>query len=287
MSDNSSSSITNLELIEKELEALKVIIKTRIKSYFDQSDEKIVFDLPNLEKYDTPYSKFLQKHQLNENERIVFLLALAREVYPLVLDPFLTKNTLYDLRFTEFGGISNDVNNSFIPTLQTALFLICGDDKLSIVNTLNMLSHRGKIFKVNLFNDADSKNIIDRPLYLSNAAVNCFLNENNPEAVTYATDFPATLLETDQTWDDLVFSKFTTEHLEELDTWLLHHDELLDEWNMAKYIRKGYKALFYGPPGTGKSLTATLLGKKIDKVVYRIDLSQVVSKYIGETEKKP
>ena len=285
MSDNSSLNITNLELIQKELEALEIIIKTRIKSYFDQSDEKLLFDLPNLDEYDSSYSQFLKKHNLNENERIVFLLALAREVYPLVLDPFLTKNSLYDLSFTEFGGVNNVVNNSFIPTLQTALFLICGDDKLAIVNTMNLLSHRGKIFKVNIFKDTDSKNIIDRPLSLSNAAVNSFLNENNPKAVTYARDFPATLLQTDQKWEDLVFSKFTIEHLEELDTWLFHHDELLNDWGMSKYIKKGYKALFYGPPGTGKSLTATLLGKKINKMVYRIDVSQVVSKYIGETEK--
>ena len=47
----------------------------------------------------------------------------------------------------------------------------------------------------------------------------------------------------------------------------------------------GYRALFYGPPGTGKSLTAAILGKMYELPVYRIDLSQVVSKYIGETEK--
>jgi SpoVK/Ycf46/Vps4 family AAA+-type ATPase len=54
---------------------------------------------------------------------------------------------------------------------------------------------------------------------------------------------------------------------------------------MKKKIKPGYRALFYGPPGTGKTLTATLLGKYTDKDVFRIDLSRVVSKYIGETEK--
>ncbi|MCC8186739.1 MAG: ATP-binding protein [Bacteroides sp.] len=43
--------------------------------------------------------------------------------------------------------------------------------------------------------------------------------------------------------------------------------------------------MFYGPPGTGKTLTATLLGKRTQRPVYRVDLSAVVSKYIGETEK--
>ena len=43
--------------------------------------------------------------------------------------------------------------------------------------------------------------------------------------------------------------------------------------------------MLYGPPGTGKTLTAALLGKFTNRDVYRIDLSMVVSKYIGQTEK--
>ena len=52
-----------------------------------------------------------------------------------------------------------------------------------------------------------------------------------------------------------------------------------------EYSVFGYRALFYGPPGTGKTLAATLLGKATKQPVFRIDLSMVVSKYIGETEK--
>ncbi len=54
---------------------------------------------------------------------------------------------------------------------------------------------------------------------------------------------------------------------------------------MGKRIKPGYRALFYGPPGTGKTLASTLLGKYTQKSVFRIDLSMVISKYIGETEK--
>ena len=48
--------------------------------------------------------------------------------------------------------------------------------------------------------------------------------------------------------------------------------------------RRGYSALFYGS-GTGKTLAASLLGKYTNREVYRIDLSMMASKYIGETEK--
>ena len=54
---------------------------------------------------------------------------------------------------------------------------------------------------------------------------------------------------------------------------------------MRTKLKPGYKVLFHGPPGTGKTLTAALLGKLYKLDVYRIDLSMVISKYIGDTEK--
>jgi SpoVK/Ycf46/Vps4 family AAA+-type ATPase len=48
---------------------------------------------------------------------------------------------------------------------------------------------------------------------------------------------------------------------------------------------KGYRVLFSGPPGTGKTMTAALMGKLMQRDVYRVDISRVSSKYIGETEK--
>ena len=67
--------------------------------------------------------------------------------------------------------------------------------------------------------------------------------------------------------------------------WLNHSDKLYADKNFSSKIKPGYRALFHGPPGTGKTLTASLLGMEFGKDVYRIDLSMVVSKYIGETEK--
>jgi len=59
----------------------------------------------------------------------------------------------------------------------------------------------------------------------------------------------------------------------------------MKEWKMRGKIKPGFKVLFHGPSGTGKTMTASLLGKYTGRDVYRIDLSMVVSKYIGETEK--
>jgi SpoVK/Ycf46/Vps4 family AAA+-type ATPase len=101
----------------------------------------------------------------------------------------------------------------------------------------------------------------------------------------YSADFPARELATLMEWEDLVLSEATIIGLKELLVWPLHGRTLINELQMAKNIQPGYRALFHGPSGTGKTLTAALIGKKFNKPVYRIDLAQLVSKYIGETEK--
>lgn len=86
-------------------------------------------------------------------------------------------------------------------------------------------------------------------------------------------------------WDDLVLHPATRMQIDEISTWIQHGNTLMNDWGMASKLRPGYRSLFHGPPGTGKTMTACLLGKTTGRDVYKIELSQVVSKYIGETEK--
>jgi len=101
----------------------------------------------------------------------------------------------------------------------------------------------------------------------------------------FSPDFPAKNISTKMDWSDLILNQKTEQQILDIKTWLDNNEPFMNEWGMDKKVKPGYRALFYGPPGTGKTLTATLLGKQFNKEVYRIDLSQVVSKYIGETEK--
>jgi SpoVK/Ycf46/Vps4 family AAA+-type ATPase len=87
------------------------------------------------------------------------------------------------------------------------------------------------------------------------------------------------------TWDDAVLPPGTRQQIADIGAWLEHQHQVAADQNLARKVKPGYRVLFYGPPGTGKTLTAALLGKQHNKEVYRIDLSQIVSKYIGETEK--
>lgn len=101
----------------------------------------------------------------------------------------------------------------------------------------------------------------------------------------YTIGFPAKLITTPLEWEDMILDYNTYEALEEINTWIAHQHTIMEDWGLKRILKPGYRALFYGPPGTGKTLAATLLGKKNQMDVYRVDLSMIVSKYIGETEK--
>jgi SpoVK/Ycf46/Vps4 family AAA+-type ATPase len=101
----------------------------------------------------------------------------------------------------------------------------------------------------------------------------------------FGSDFPARLIRTPLEWCHLVLPQSTMEQLDEIRDWLQHGDTLLREWGMARHLRPGFTSLFHGASGTGKTLSACLLGKHCGCDVYRVDLSMVLSKYIGETEK--
>jgi SpoVK/Ycf46/Vps4 family AAA+-type ATPase len=101
----------------------------------------------------------------------------------------------------------------------------------------------------------------------------------------FSKHFPAKRIFTSQKWGDLVLPNHLLNGLEEIKNYINHGKKLKKDYQFGRKIKHGFKVLFTGPPGTGKTLTATLLGKHCEMDVYKVDLSQVVSKYIGETEK--
>jgi AAA+ superfamily predicted ATPase len=88
-------------------------------------------------------------------------------------------------------------------------------------------------------------------------------------------------------WDDIVLPPDTLHHLKEICLHVKHRQRVFAEWNFDRKISlgKGASALFAGPPGTGKTMAAEIIAHELGLDLYKIDLSTVVSKYIGETEK--
>jgi SpoVK/Ycf46/Vps4 family AAA+-type ATPase len=89
------------------------------------------------------------------------------------------------------------------------------------------------------------------------------------------------------TWKDLVLPKDTLEHLKEVSGFVKYKGKVHFDWGFENKLSlgKGLNVLFSGPPGTGKTMAAEVLANEAKLDLYKIDLSIVVSKYIGETEK--
>ncbi|MGB9939400.1 AAA family ATPase [Methanosarcina sp.] len=89
------------------------------------------------------------------------------------------------------------------------------------------------------------------------------------------------------TWEDIVLPKDTLEHLKEVSGFIKYKGKVHSDWGFEKKLSlgKGLNVLFSGPPGTGKTMSAEILANEVKLDLYKIDLSSLVSKYIGETEK--
>jgi SpoVK/Ycf46/Vps4 family AAA+-type ATPase len=89
------------------------------------------------------------------------------------------------------------------------------------------------------------------------------------------------------TWDDIILPKDQKAQLREMCNYLKYRPLVYGEWGFDRKLSlgKGLNALFHGPSGTGKTMAAEIMANELQLDLYKIDLSQVVSKYIGETEK--
>jgi hypothetical protein len=215
------------------------------------------------------------------------LLALIPHIRPQVLDTFFIRNKNFDRTFTEFGGWRGNTHGGFLPTGETAAFILAGDDLNKRFDILRIFDP-DHFFACNsilrLEGQGQNEPFFSGALVINTEYLNKFTSGvyHKPD---YSMSFPAKLITTQLSWDDLVLPPEVFEELETISGWVRHANTLMRGWGLEKVIKPGYRSLFYGPSGTGKTLTACLIGNTVGADVYRIDLSMVVSKYIGETEK--
>ena len=280
----------NAQDLLKEIEWFSQVVDTRMKLHHGQQcDYQNIFEInpPALEEDKSVFAEFIRFYQFSFSERIILMLALLPHIYPQLLDSFFSRNQTTERGHTEFGGLKGTAHSGFLPTGETALFLLAGNDL-------------GKRFKLQQLFDSDhvfrqhkvvslSPSPANEPFFSGQLLINDeyvdFFTGGKLRKPAFSMDFPAKRISTTLDWDDLVLDAHTLQQLSEIKIWLEHGGKLMNDWEMKKRLKPGYKALFHGPPGTGKTLTAGLFGKLANTDVYRVDLSMVISKYIGETEK--
>ncbi len=280
----------NLAALQRELEWLGAVVGQVIASYLKHDGhERRWQDLPvpTLEAATSVYARQVHEWRLDQHERLTLALAAAPHLRPALLDIFFGINAMTERAFSEFGGYTERSFGGFLPTGQTLAFLLSADDPGKLLEAMRILGpqHRFSAEQViTLDRDNDRMPPLAGVLNLSEQWLHYFLTgekvrpELNPS-------FPASPIDTPLEWTDLVLDGSVMAQVQEIRAWLMHGHTLMHDWGLAGKVKPGFRAVFYGPPGTGKTLTAALLGKSTGREVYRVDLSMIVSKYIGETEK--
>ncbi|HEX4423694.1 MAG TPA: ATP-binding protein [Kofleriaceae bacterium] len=97
----------------------------------------------------------------------------------------------------------------------------------------------------------------------------------------------ADVVETTVEWDDIVLREDIVDRIIELLSVVQYEKVVMDQWGFSQRFSygRGLSALFSGPPGTGKTMIAGLIAKELGLELFRVDLSRIVSKWVGETEK--
>ncbi|MEP7229793.1 MAG: ATP-binding protein [Ginsengibacter sp.] len=272
--------------------------------------------MPELKDFQPYLKKFIEdelikddvweKEQDKDNYKdkvTVLLVGLAPYLYPDLFDSAITSELPEGTKdFIRIGGARGNNCRFFLPTGETVLFLIAGKD----------IQRRESVQEIfgaeNIFWSRKILWLEDMPHFEPPMHGRIIMSQDYVDLLTmgihkspqFSISFPAKRISVPKKkrdpgapskpkeptrWDQLVINDDLKEQIGEIRTWLKFNDNLIADFGKDERFRPGFRTLFFGPPGTGKTFTAKLLGEELDRDVYKIDLSMIVSKYIGETEK--
>ncbi|MDI1257324.1 MAG: ATP-binding protein [Flavobacterium sp.] len=229
--------------------------------------------------------RFISDKELTDQEVVIFLMALLPR-----LDASLLRRIHLQKPNTELFDLcaTNENGRLFYPTIEAAQYILGGDNILKRLRALQYFNDSNVLLRENVVVFSDKNNeptALSTNLNISQEAFDRIILDS--EMLPKMSDrFPAEQIFTRRSWNDLILPESILTELQSIEAWYTSSQVLMKDWDMQKTLKPGYRVLFFGEPGTGKTLAASLLGKYTNRPVFRVDVSMVVSKYIGETEKK-
>ena len=258
--------------------ALKTYLVSQLSENETEKNETLNFQ--------NSFSDSLNRETTHE-ESVILLCGLVPHVLPHFFDEIIKEVFPNGGDLPQLGGQRPEDYRGFLPTGETIQFILAQEKVEKRLEIQELFSENHWFYKSNILSIEEVKSTepkMSGRLLLSPETVH-LLSFGEIIKPKFGINFPAKEVSTLLNWEDLIVNESVHAHINQIKLWIKHHQTLMNEWGLKKKVLPGYRTLFFGPPGTGKTLTATLLGKEFERPVYRIDLSQVVSKYIGETEK--
>ncbi len=275
----------NMQYVKNLLDYLEqfIIYRINIEIKGETSAHPSMYDSEQPDNVKT----FFQDSSLNECDLLGLGLGLFPHILPQFFVDILSQLVENEKEYHELGGVIAKQHKGFLPTVETLIYLLAGKNLEKRTYYYDYIVHHSPLFANHILR-------IDPPQeYEPRWSGRLVLDEEFVESLLLgkyilpdlSSNFPAQLIQTPLDWDNLILQQKSKNNIEEIKAWLKYEKLLMEKWGLKTKVKPGLRVLFHGSPGTGKTLTATLLGKYTERHVYRIDLSMIVSKYIGETEK--
>lgn len=234
---------------------------------------------------DCTWENFVNAHELKEEEKVVLLLALAANFSPESLKSIA--NLVGKEGFNSIiGGFVLNSTRTFYPTLRTALFLLAGQNLALRSQFAPKLHTRLNIFTSQIVQTNElspSSTFLDAQLILNDQFLGTILQGEAP-SLDGDTSFPVRKSKASHLLNDVILKEKALKELEKLRKFARNMQKIWELDHKGK-IRTNYISIFSGDPGTGKSFAAEAIGNEFELPVYKVNFAQMVSKYIGETEK--
>jgi hypothetical protein len=226
--------------------------------------------------------------EADEQEHIGICLCLMPIVQPDLLEKIVkTEMENADADSSIIGGIKGSQHRGIMATAQTWVYLSCADDfgkKAAFIQSLpNYWTMDNALLSLEAAPVGEpilSGRLVFSPYFKKKHQGHPLIFEQRLSQLGLGS-----FIKTKLQLTDLVLNSEIENSILEIEYWQQFGNSNQQKIEFIKRIKPGLKVLFHGKPGTGKTQVAGILGNKLKKAVYRIDLSQIVSKFIGETEK--
>lgn len=230
---------------------------------------------PILTPEKSKYSDYILKKQLSCDERLVLILALSVHLEKDILTTHFKEDEL----FLKGGLIRSQHQNQLLPTFETALYLLVGEEREKRLEKIPFFRANHLFYKQSVLEWEDlpmGESHFNRKLALTRQYRDLFI-DNQVVKPHFGPEFPAELVETKLSWEDMILPEHTAAQLQELKDDLELLSPMVKQWKMGLHAVPGCRVLFYGESGTGKTLAAKLIGQFLEQDVYRVDLSLITS----------
>ncbi|ANQ51482.1 ATP-binding protein [Flammeovirga sp. MY04] len=256
-------------------------------SIYKKAEDRNVFDIIPINFNDeSNLTQLINEYDLDFFDLQLIALAYAWEYQPNVLHPLVLGFNEAETR-EHFGGKLDRETAKFFPDLKTFIALFFPkEERQSAI--LKYTSDNYCLIKYGIITfskeNYSGEGRYNQRIHLSVNYVQYLMGGSKPR-LDHEPDFPARLLTTKVAFDDIIHTDQTKDDLHHIKKYMSVRPVLKTRPELKKKINTTHIIVFSGSPGTGKSLTATSLGQEFELPTYTLDLSRVLSRYVGDFEK--